>query len=400
MTRAQSLGRRSQHVGRQAVRARLRVELDAVPKNRVPDWIEGHEHAPDELAIVEEDTHSHESGRRGKAHGDRCRRVEVLLGPGRGQPAQGDADWAAGRGTARAAGCSALGVLGTGQQGRCAARNSRGAGPPGGCSWTAQGRRARQPVGAAAPELEEQNKAAVLNGAAEALLAGTNWAAGGARRRRCGATVAAGRRGLRARRWVEQRYSGTTNWNRRSGRRLQVAAASGGEARRCRLEACLVGWLGRHTAPHSGCRGCGAQIGRRRCGGLRRRRLLSKQALETKGRRPAGAARGWSVARWGRGSRAVGSRRLQARVEKARRRRCLGERREEWKGAGQAASRGPAAGGRPTAGGRRLGGRRVWRLQGWKEPPAAAATVEKKTKPRLIPCWNVNHNPNRGWVMY
>jgi hypothetical protein len=39
--------------------ARLRVDLDAVPKNRVPDWIEGHEHAPDELAVVEEDTHSH-----------------------------------------------------------------------------------------------------------------------------------------------------------------------------------------------------------------------------------------------------------------------------------------------------------------------------------------------------
>jgi hypothetical protein len=44
------------------VTARLRVDLDTVPKNRVPDWIEGHEHAPDELAVVEEDTHSHESG--------------------------------------------------------------------------------------------------------------------------------------------------------------------------------------------------------------------------------------------------------------------------------------------------------------------------------------------------
>jgi hypothetical protein len=69
------------------VMARLRVDLDAIPKNRVPDWIEGHEHAPDELAVVEEDTHSHESGGRGKAHGDRCRRVEALLGPGHGQPA-------------------------------------------------------------------------------------------------------------------------------------------------------------------------------------------------------------------------------------------------------------------------------------------------------------------------
>jgi hypothetical protein len=38
--------------------------------------------------------------------------------------------------------------------------------------------------------------------------------------------------------------------------------------------------------------------------------------------------------------------------------------------------------------GRREGGRR---LQGWGE---------KKTKPRLIPCWNVNPNPNRGWVIY
>jgi hypothetical protein len=52
--------KRSRHVT-----ARLRVDLDAVPKNRVPDWIEGHEHAPDELAVVEEDTHSHESDGRG-----------------------------------------------------------------------------------------------------------------------------------------------------------------------------------------------------------------------------------------------------------------------------------------------------------------------------------------------
>jgi hypothetical protein len=96
------------------VTARLRVDLDAVLKNRVPDWIEGHEHAPNELAVVEEDTHSHESGGRGKAHGDRCRRVVALLGPGHGQPAQGGADWTAGRGTAGAAGCSASGVLGTG----------------------------------------------------------------------------------------------------------------------------------------------------------------------------------------------------------------------------------------------------------------------------------------------
>jgi hypothetical protein len=68
------------------------VDLDAVSKNRVPDWIEGHEHAPDELVVVEEDTHSHESGGRGKAHSDRCRRVDVLLGPGHGQPTQGGTD--------------------------------------------------------------------------------------------------------------------------------------------------------------------------------------------------------------------------------------------------------------------------------------------------------------------
>ena len=62
--------------------ARLRVELYAVLENQVPDWIEGHEHAPNELADVEEDTHSHESGGRGKAHGDRCGRVVSLLGRG------------------------------------------------------------------------------------------------------------------------------------------------------------------------------------------------------------------------------------------------------------------------------------------------------------------------------
>jgi hypothetical protein len=113
------------------------VDLDAVPKNRVPDWIEGHEHAPDELVVVEEDTHSHESGGRGKAHGDRCR------------PAQGGADWTTGRGTAGAVGCSVSGVLGTGQQGHCLAEGARvlRAGAPGrrgvdgreqdgrGCRW-------------------------------------------------------------------------------------------------------------------------------------------------------------------------------------------------------------------------------------------------------------------------
>jgi hypothetical protein len=86
------------------------VDLDAVPKNRVPDWIEGHEHAPDELAVMEENTHRHESGGRGKAHGDRCRRVEALLKSERGQPAQGGADWTAGRGTA-GVGSSGRGLL-------------------------------------------------------------------------------------------------------------------------------------------------------------------------------------------------------------------------------------------------------------------------------------------------
>jgi hypothetical protein len=38
------------------------VDLDAVPKDRVPDWIEGHEHASNKVAVVEENTHSHESG--------------------------------------------------------------------------------------------------------------------------------------------------------------------------------------------------------------------------------------------------------------------------------------------------------------------------------------------------
>jgi hypothetical protein len=50
------------------VTACLRVDLDVVLKNRVPDWIEGHERALDELGVVVEDTHSHESGGRGKAH--------------------------------------------------------------------------------------------------------------------------------------------------------------------------------------------------------------------------------------------------------------------------------------------------------------------------------------------
>jgi hypothetical protein len=50
------------------VTARLRVELDAVPENRVPGWIEGHEHATDELAVVEEGTHCHESSEWGEAH--------------------------------------------------------------------------------------------------------------------------------------------------------------------------------------------------------------------------------------------------------------------------------------------------------------------------------------------
>jgi hypothetical protein len=128
--------KRSRHVT-----ACLRLDLDAVPKNRVPDWVEGHEHAPDKMAVVEEDTHNCERGGRGKAHGDRCR------------AAQGGADGTAGRGTAGAAGCPTSGVHGTRQQGYCLARNSRGTGPPGWCSWTARapgGGRGRDGVGARA----------------------------------------------------------------------------------------------------------------------------------------------------------------------------------------------------------------------------------------------------------
>jgi hypothetical protein len=40
------------------VTACLRVELDAVPENRVPGRIEGHESAPDKLVVVKEDMHS------------------------------------------------------------------------------------------------------------------------------------------------------------------------------------------------------------------------------------------------------------------------------------------------------------------------------------------------------
>jgi hypothetical protein len=50
------------------VTARLRVDLDAVLENKVPDRVEGHEQAPDELVVVEEGTHSYRSDGRGKAH--------------------------------------------------------------------------------------------------------------------------------------------------------------------------------------------------------------------------------------------------------------------------------------------------------------------------------------------
>jgi hypothetical protein len=53
--------RRSLHEGRQGVQTRdanLGVELDAVTKDRAHGATEGHEGAPDKLAIVEEDVHN------------------------------------------------------------------------------------------------------------------------------------------------------------------------------------------------------------------------------------------------------------------------------------------------------------------------------------------------------
>jgi hypothetical protein len=41
------------------VAARLRVELDAITKNRVLNSVKGYECALDKLAIAEEDTHTH-----------------------------------------------------------------------------------------------------------------------------------------------------------------------------------------------------------------------------------------------------------------------------------------------------------------------------------------------------
>jgi hypothetical protein len=73
------------------VTAPLRVDLDAVPKDRVPDWIEGHEHAPDELAVVEENTHSHESGGWGEAHVWRGSGIERPEAGEVGGPSMGEA---------------------------------------------------------------------------------------------------------------------------------------------------------------------------------------------------------------------------------------------------------------------------------------------------------------------
>jgi hypothetical protein len=42
----------------------LRVELDAVPENRVLGRIEGHESAPDKMVVVKEDTHGDPGGTR------------------------------------------------------------------------------------------------------------------------------------------------------------------------------------------------------------------------------------------------------------------------------------------------------------------------------------------------
>jgi hypothetical protein len=79
------------------VTARLRVDLDAVPKNRVPDWIEGHKHAPDELTVGE-NMHSHESGGRGKAHVWRGSGVERPEAGDVGAPSMGEAAADRGRG--------------------------------------------------------------------------------------------------------------------------------------------------------------------------------------------------------------------------------------------------------------------------------------------------------------
>jgi hypothetical protein len=96
------------------------VDLDVVPKNRVPDWIEGHEHAPDELVVVEEDTHSHESSGRGKVHGDRCREART------GQPGAEQQ----GRLSARCRASSTRDSRGTAWRGTAGARVFR-AGAPG-----------------------------------------------------------------------------------------------------------------------------------------------------------------------------------------------------------------------------------------------------------------------------
>jgi hypothetical protein len=51
--------KRSRHVT-----TSLRVELDAVPENRVLGRIEGHESAPDKMVVVKEDTHGDPGGTR------------------------------------------------------------------------------------------------------------------------------------------------------------------------------------------------------------------------------------------------------------------------------------------------------------------------------------------------
>jgi hypothetical protein len=38
--------------------------------------------------------------------------------------------------------------------------------------------------------------------------------------------------------------------------------------------------------------------------------------------------------------------------------------------------------------------------EGGKRSRRLVAGRREEKKPNLIPCWNVNPNPNRGWVMY
>jgi hypothetical protein len=250
------------------VTARLRVDLDAVPKNRVPDWIEGHEHAPDELAVVEENTHSHESGGRGKAHGDRCRRVEALLEPGRGQPAQGGVDWTAGRGTAgarvlRARAPGRRGVDGREQKGR-------------GCRWGQQrlswsgelATAGARPEQRAADAVEKRGVGLPPRGSGSGSRRGKSKGRGGGRLPQLLlpqpptqlASTAWARATASARRW-----SGGPRWRRREQKRRAAPTSRGGQRRPAqgadrRLRARQDLWVGAARGEKERAAGC-AQVG-------------------------------------------------------------------------------------------------------------------------------------------